>query len=105
MQVAPLQLDVQVHVFGAEQVPPFWHADEQTATINRCVAHLSSARPNQKIISDVLIDQEVSMYVRVWQTEPDHCDVHVQMLWPEQVPPFWQIGEQTAKQRQPITFG
>jgi hypothetical protein len=35
VQVAPVQLDVQVQVFGAEQVPELRHADAQTAKEKR----------------------------------------------------------------------
>ena len=36
--------------------------------------------------------------IRVAQVAPDHPDAHVQVLGAEQVPPFWQADEQTAKQ-------
>jgi hypothetical protein len=37
------------------------------------------------------------MYLRVWQVEPVHDDVHVHTPGLEQVPPFWHVCEQTAR--------
>jgi len=84
---------LRVHTPGLEQVPPFWHVDEQTA--RKIIERFLNFWNISVIINKTEV--RIYMYLRVRQVEPDHDDVHVHTPGLLQVPLFWHADEQTAR--------
>ena len=75
---------VQKHVFGALQVPPFWHSGSHTAKEEKNNMYIISWYFNQN--------------APVWQWSPVYPVAQSHVFGALHVPPFWHSCSHTAKQ-------